>query len=176
VATDPEDESPTLASVYSVARFLTVHPDERGNVRETYRATWFPATPQIRQLVRSESLPQTLRGMHLHRKQWDLWHFVSGAAVVRLRYADGSEFFGRYDAGSTLAIPPGVAHGFYTEEGCVLLYALTEEYDGSDEFGFFPLDGVTEDSHPAWPRSHIGIRISERDLRAVRLAEFGAWL
>jgi dTDP-4-dehydrorhamnose 3,5-epimerase-like enzyme len=73
---------------------------------------------------------------------------------------------------TTIAIPPGVAHGFYTEEGCVLLYALSEEYDGTDEYGFWPFSGLTEDSHPGWPRDHIGIVVSERDLRAPKLEDF----
>lgn len=149
-----------------------VHGDSRGNVRETYRASWFPQVPTIKQLVRSESRPQTLRGMHLHKRQWDLWHFVSGSALVRMLDADGEQTFVRADAGYTIAIPPGVAHGFYTEEGCTLLYALTEEYDGTDEFGWFPFDGLDEDSHPGWPKDHIGLLVSERDLRAPRLVDF----
>jgi dTDP-4-dehydrorhamnose 3,5-epimerase-like enzyme len=123
-------------------------------------------------MVRSESVPQTLRGMHLHRKQWDVWHFVSGSALVRLRDASGGDVIQPLSAATTIAIPPGVAHGFYTEEGCVLLYALSEEYDGTDEFGFYPFDGLTADSHPAWPRDHIGIVVSERDLRGTRLEDF----
>ena len=163
-------------SGYSVARLkaLTVHEDSRGSVRETYRTSWWPDLPPVKQLVRSQSIPNTLRGMHLHRRQTDLWHFVSWSALVRLVYHDeGIEnIFMRLDAGSTLAIPPGVSHGFYTTEGCTLLYALTEEYTGDDEFGWFPIDGLTEDSHPGWPTTHPGIVISERDIRAPRLAEF----
>ena len=172
-------------------RALTIHPDSRGSVTETYRASWFPWVPPVKQLVRSESRPKTLRGMHLHKRQWDIWHFVSGSALVRLRYEDKDPLkahfyatarpdlydltddeFCRLDAGSTLAIPPGVSHGFYTEEGCILLYALTEEYDGTDEYGWYPFDGLTEDSHPGWPRDHIGLIVSERDLRATRLEDF----
>lgn len=151
---------------------MTIHPDQRGNVRETYRTSWFPQVPPIKQLVRSESRPQTLRGMHLHRKQWDLWHFVSGSALVRIVHPDGTEFYQRADAGLTLAIAPGHAHGFYTEDGCVLMYALTEEYDGTDEYGFYPFDGLRENSHPGWPRNHIGLIVSERDIRATRLESF----
>jgi dTDP-4-dehydrorhamnose 3,5-epimerase-like enzyme len=161
-----------LDELYPTVRLLTIHPDSRGNVRETYRASWFPMVPPVKQLVRSESKPKTLRGLHLHKRQWDIWHFVSGSALVRLRTAEGEDYFGRLDAGSVLAIPPNVSHGFYTEEGCVLLYALTEEYTGDDEFGWYPFDGLTEDSHPGWPRDHIGLIVSERDLRAPRLAEF----
>ena len=170
-------------SGYSVARLkaLTVHEDSRGSVRETYRTSWWPDLPPVKQLVRSQSIPNTLRGMHLHRRQFDLWHFVSGSALVRLVYHDeGIEnIFMRLDAGSTLAIPPGVSHGFYTTEGCTLLYALTEEYipfgePGCDEWGWYPFDGLTDESHPGWPRNHLGVVVSERDLRATRLDEFEA--
>lgn len=155
-----------------LVRNLDVHPDSRGNVRETYRASWFPEVPTIKQLVRSESKPNTLRGMHLHKRQWDIWHFVGGKALLRVRDREGRQVIQPTAGGTTIAIPPGVSHGFYTEEGCVLLYALTEEYDGSDEYGWYPFDGLTEDSHPGWPRDHIGLVISERDLRAPRLADF----
>src|ERR1051325_1330785 len=43
-------------------RTLTIHRDNRGNVRETFRASWFPALPPIKQLVRSKSKPKTIRG------------------------------------------------------------------------------------------------------------------
>lgn len=172
----------TSESDFSVARLKTlkVHEDSRGTVRETYRTSWYPDLPPIRQLVRSESRPGTLRGMHLHRRQWDIWHFVAGSALVRLKYHSGSEFddmFARLDAGSTLAIPPGVSHGFYTEEGCTLLYALTEEYipfgePGCDEWGWYPFDGLGPEAHPGWPTDHLGLVVSERDLRAPRLMDF----
>lgn len=110
--------------------------------------------------------------MHLHKRQWDVWAFVAGDAVVRLRYPDGTEEFIYTNGTATIAIPPGVSHGFYTEDGCTLLYALTEEYDGSDEFGWYPFDGDLV--HSGWPKDHIGLLVSERDLRAPRLAEFEA--
>lgn len=170
-----------MAVSASVTRELKVHPDLRGNVRETFRASWFDVPP-IKQLVRSESNPQTLRGMHLHRKQFDIWHFVSGRALVRLHWHDIEiEDYVWADAGQTIVIPPGVSHGFYTESGCVLLYALTEEYTGEDEFTWYPVDGLPAFSRdgqvrPAdfWPRSLTGLRVSERDLRAPRLEAFDA--
>ena len=177
----------TSESVYSgaksaVVRTLTPHRDNRGNVRETFRASWFPEVPPIRQLVRSKSKPKTLRGMHLHRKQWDIWHFVRGFALVRLYYhqpdprwgALGTDEFIWAGPDTTIAIPPGVSHGFYTPDGCTLLYALTEEYDGSDEFGWHWSDGVGfGEFADEWPGDPSDLNISERDLRAPRLAEFG---
>jgi dTDP-4-dehydrorhamnose 3,5-epimerase-like enzyme len=76
----------------------------------------------------------------------------------------------------TLAIPPGVSHGFYTPEGCILTYALTEEYDGSDEFGWPFSDGLdlSVEFADEWPTDPSGLNISLRDLGAARLAEFRA--
>ncbi len=172
----------TLLGLDSVeVRSLVPHPDNRGNVRETYRASWFPQVPPIKQLVRSKSRPKTVRGMHFHKKQWDIWHFVSGRALVRL-YAAGVNRFYETGPGTVLAIPPGVSHGFYTENGCRLLYALTEEYDGSDEFGWHFADGLPTgpDIYPLvadwewWPTDPSDLLVSERDLGAPRLAEVDA--
>lgn len=147
---------------------LTIHADHRGSVRESFRASWADMPP-IRQLVHSESLPRTLRGMHLHRKQWDVWHFTAGEAWVRLT-DQKSDVFVHAGPSQTLIIPPGLAHGFYTEAGCTLIYALTEEYDGTDEFGWYPFDGLPQAG--PWPTEPSDYRISERDLNAPRLAEF----
>lgn len=162
---------------YATIKELTIHRDNRGNVRETFRASWFPQVPPIQQLVRSKSRPKTLRGMHLHRKQWDIWHFVKGVALVRTYHpSDGADAYFWAGPGYTLAIPPGLAHGFYTPDGCTLLYALTEEYDGSDEFGFHFTDGINPfaEFSDEWPTDPSHLNISLRDLGAARLAEFRA--
>ena len=33
-----------------------------------------------------------------------------------------------------------MSHGFYTPTGCTLVYLLTREYDGSDEYGWNATD------------------------------------
>ena len=138
-------------------RPLVVHRDGRGSVRETYRASWFPDVPPIVQLVRSKSLPGTLRGMHYHKLQWDVWTFVSGSALVRL-----DDDLIEADPGMTIAIPPGFGHGLYTRDGCVLLYGLTREYDGTDEYGYDAFDGLA-----GWPANTSNLRVSDRDLLAL---------
>lgn len=157
----------------------TAHPDSRGTVRETYRESWFPQVPPIRQLVQSNSKAGVLRGMHLHKVQWDVWRFVSDSALVRLYdHSTGDQAFLVGDKDTVIAIPPGISHGFYTKDGCILVYALTNEYDGTDEYGWFPFDGLDPIRHDmflpdfGWPSHHYGLTISERDLRAPRLAEF----
>lgn len=115
--------------------------------------------------------------MHLHRKQWDVWHFVKGAALVRLYYHNTRENqFAWVGPGETIAIPPGVSHGFYTPDGCILLYALTEEYDGTDEYGWHFADGLSTAIPPEfqeeWPVTVDGLQLSDRDAYALNLAEF----
>ncbi len=162
---------------FATIRTLTIHRDNRGNVRETFRASWFPEVPPIKQLVRSKSKPKTIRGMHFHKRQWDIWHIVKGSALVRTyNHMDDEQAFVWATPGMTLAIPPGLSHGFYTPDGCILLYGLTEEYDGSDEFGWHFSDGLeapgVNEWRDEWPTDPSGLNISLRDLGAARLAEF----
>lgn len=157
-----------------IVRRLDLHPDHRGNVRESYRESWFPEVPPVKQLVHSRSLPKTMRAMHAHKRQWDIWHFVDGRALVVLYDLQGGLRALGADAMSVIAIPPGVAHGFYTEGGAVLMYALTEEYDGTDEYGFDPYDSNFP-GHYYWP-SFDQVLISNRDAKAPPLGEFlGKW-
>ena len=158
-------------------RSLIVNRDIRGSVREAYRASWFPGVPPVVQVVHSESKPRVLRAMHAHKRQYDIWHFTAGQAQVQLfdhRSGDWQNI--RVGAGHTLVIPPGVSHGFYTPHGCTLTYFLTEEYDGTDEFGWDALDtdfpGAT-----AWDyrqMTDLPVVRSQRDLTAPTLADFAA--
>lgn len=120
-----------------------------------------------------------MRGMHLHREQWDIWRFTAGKAIVRLYdplTADQAFLAG--DADTVIAIPPGIAHGFYTREGATLVYALTNEYDGTDEYGFNPFDGLDQVMYDqylpdfGWPTHHLDLVISDRDKNAPRLVDF----
>src|SRR5207253_5542646 len=72
----------------------------------------------------------------------DLWYVVSGRARVGL--ADLRRKRERIpvqtvildsDAPAALYVPAGVAHGFLAMTDLDLIYFVTEEYDGSDEFG-----------------------------------------
>lgn len=156
-------------------------PDLRGQVMETYRESWFPQTPQVKQLVQSDSGPRVLRGMHLHKRQWDIWRFTRGRAWVRLYDTETDEqTFINADQSVVLAIPPGISHGFYTLAGVTLVYALTEEYDGSDEYGWLATDGLANIMKDwpgrtlfgGWPTSLHDVVVSDRDARATPLADF----
>ena len=158
-------------TLLALVAYPDAHPDPRGTVRETYRASWFPEVPPIKQLVQSNSKAGVARGLHSHAHQWDVWRFVSdGARVVLYDPISDAVQAISADKNCVIAIPPGIAHGFYTDSGCVLVYALTNEYDGSDESGFFMWD-------PDFPgRSFFPetATISIRDMRAPSLKEYRA--
>lgn len=132
--TEPSEKTPAPSVIQ---RTLLVHKDDRGSVRESFRASW-AEMPPIRQLVHSESRPHVMRAMHAHKRQWDIWHFTKGERVLVQTYdiASGELNVMVATPGDTILIPPGVAHGFLAAFGCTLVYALTEEYDGTDEYGF----------------------------------------
>jgi dTDP-4-dehydrorhamnose 3,5-epimerase-like enzyme len=94
-----------------------------------------PEMPPIVQFVQSESEPRVLRAMHAHKLQWDVWHLTRGEAFVQLydHVADDHATVW-LTPGDTLYIPPGLSHGFYTPPGCTLMYGLTREHDGTDEY------------------------------------------
>lgn len=155
-------------SVYR--NYLDVHSDDRGNVRETYRASWHKNVPPILQLVRSESRPGVLRAMHAHKKQWDIWQVLEGKMEVALYdHTNGFRDTIPLTNRETLYIPPGISHGFYTKDGCLLQYGLTREYDGTDEFEWAAYD--FPDWTEVWPSSEWVVR-SERDRNAPTLEAF----
>ena len=137
---------------------LTAHADERGAFRELWRASW--STERFVQANLSSSRAGVLRGLHYHRRQLDRWSVASGRAFVAL--VDVRPLLA--DLSTTplvetrvlgpdewVAIPAGVAHGFYAIEATDLLYFVTNEYDGTDELGFAwddPEVGLT------WPHRH----------------------
>ena len=119
------------------------HADERGSFRELWRSGEFPDERFV-QANLSTSAAGVLRGLHFHRRQNDLWVVAEGRALVALvdirPLLDGSgvAVVETRELGSDewIFIPTGVAHGFLALEPLQLVYLVTNEYDGSDEFGF----------------------------------------
>lgn len=141
-------------------------------MREAYRESWFPGVPPVKQVVHSESVPNVLRAMHAHKRQFDIWHFTRGLAQVQLYDHRTDEWQDlQVGPGFTLLIPPGVSHGFYAVTQVSLVYFLTEEYTGDDEFGWDALDSDFP-GHDRWIGESM-IR-SQRDLTAPTLADFAA--
>ena len=132
------------------------HADERGAFRELWRATSMDdlapedagaaggERPTIVQANLSTSAGGVLRGLHLHRRQLDRWVIATGQAFVALVDVRPMLAGGARPAVETrelaaddwVQIPAGVAHGFLARDPIELIYLVTTEYDGSDEWGF----------------------------------------
>jgi len=121
--------------------------DERGAFTELWRAslTRELASEPFVQANMSRSRAGVLRGMHFHIRQADLWMLLEGralAATTDVRAAMGTSSgkvrsqVAELTPGDSLYIPRLVAHGFWAIEDTVLLYLVSNEYDGTDEHGF----------------------------------------
>lgn len=154
-------------------RELTIHGDHRGRVFEGWREEWTPFT--VRQLTEASAAAGVLKGLHLHYKQWDWWRVVRGRMLVGLYDARPdsptlgatASFEMNSDEPAGLAIPPGVAHGFYALEDLEMIYLLSEVYNPEDEHGVM-WDSVGIE----WPVAEPVL--SDRDLGLPPAAEF-AW-
>lgn len=166
-------------------RSIVSHPDDRGDFAELWRDSRSvgPDTPSVAarmvQANLSRSHPRALRGMHLHRRQSDLWIIVEGhpfIALVDVRPAiddTGTPTVTTIESGpgDSFFLPAGVAHGLYARDPLTLVYLTTNEYDGTDDVGF-RWDDPTLDV--AWPdRAPI---LSPRDAAAPSLASLVAQL
>jgi dTDP-4-dehydrorhamnose 3,5-epimerase len=116
------------------------HGDHRGRLVEVLHAS--DSSVRFVQANHSHSVRHVLRGLHYHRRQTDWWYLVSGSARVAL--ADLRRKVERppvqmielrSDEPTVLQIPAGVAHGFLALSDIDLIYLVSEEYDGTDEFG-----------------------------------------
>jgi dTDP-4-dehydrorhamnose 3,5-epimerase-like enzyme len=64
----------------------------------------------------------------------------------------------------TVVIPPFVAHGFLAVKPLELLYLVTNEYDASDELGFFWNDPTLALDWPSDGTRSGNVTLSDRDL------------
>lgn len=127
----------------------------------------------------SRSTAGTLRGVHAHRHHHDRLLCAWGSLVVGLQdLRPQSPTFGVaevivLEAHATvpqaLLIPPGVAHGFYSPEPTVHLYATDAYWSPDDEFGCRWDDPGLAIDWPAMPDG--GPVLSERDAGAGTLHE-----
>lgn len=116
-----------------------------GNAREgteIYRDDWqLDVAPVQWNFVSSRS--NTLRGVHAHPSHWDYLQVVSGELLLGLHdlrpnsptYRLAAEYRLAGDRPVGIAIPPGVAHGFYFASPTTYLYALSCYWTIGGEFG-----------------------------------------
>ncbi|MGF1501215.1 MAG: dTDP-4-dehydrorhamnose 3,5-epimerase family protein [Paracoccaceae bacterium] len=125
-----------------VLRDLVVHSDDRGALRELYRAEWIDA-PAFKQwnLVRSEG--RVLRGVHVHPRHADYLHVIEGTMILALhdlRPEDPRDRISCFvtlsaDRPRTAYIPPGVCHGFWFAEPALYVYGLSSGWCMAEELG-----------------------------------------
>jgi dTDP-4-dehydrorhamnose 3,5-epimerase len=150
-----------------------LHRDDRGSFAESYRREWFADATMVQANI-SRSGPRVLRGLHFHLEQTDYWFLTQGRVMAGLHDlragspTQGTGLTVPLDEATPagLYIPPGVAHGFYTEGGCTLTYLVDAVFTGEDEHGV------------AWNDPGLGISwpdpdpvLSERDRANPFLAE-----
>ena len=145
---------PNLIEGVQLASF-PLWPDDRGYFLEVARldrdkpeefAAGFNETTQVSATF---SYPGTIKAIHYHCRQTDLWVPVRGMIQVFLYdLRVGSPTFGRVNTlyvGSLrpwkLRIPPGVGHGYKVlgNEPATLVYVTNRFYDSQDE-GRIPHD------------------------------------
>jgi len=154
--------------------------DARGSFVKTFRATTFlelGLEASFTESFYSVSMQGVLRGMHFQLPPADGAKLVSclqGEVLdVALDLRVGSPAYGkaasfRLTAGraSSVYIPRGVAHGFYTAQGpAILVYSVSSEYDPALD------SGIRWDSFSMqWPAGNP--LLSDRDGNFVGLSEF----
>ena len=112
--------------------------DERGWLAEIARASLLPEP--VRQTNVSFSRKGTIRGLHYHERQSDLFVCLQGSARVVALNRDTGETFSA-DIGdanfAAVLVPGNLAHGFEALTDVLMLYHVTQEYDPAnpDEYG-----------------------------------------
>jgi dTDP-4-dehydrorhamnose 3,5-epimerase len=119
---------------------LATHGDSRGDFTEIFRAEW-PAVPAPVQwnFVRSEA--NVLRGVHVHVRHHDYLTLVDGRMRLYLHdIRPWSDTAGRTceldlvgDRLQAVAIPPGVAHGFFFPAPSAHVYSVSEYWRPDDD-------------------------------------------
>ena len=121
-----------------------LHEQTDGPVRMTqiYRREWpIEVVPVQWNLVNTAA--NTLRGVHVHRVHWDYLFVVSGEMLIGLHdmrpgsptYRMSAQRRLQGESPCSIAVPPGVAHGFYFASTATYFYAVSSYWNPSDELG-----------------------------------------
>jgi dTDP-4-dehydrorhamnose 3,5-epimerase len=164
-------------------RPLRWHADARGGLVEIHRRSWHHdmrlqehrSTPgEVAQVYVSTTAEGVVKGWHLHAKQTDRFTVLRGAVVLALydvRAHDRAcatwqplpsvvEVMLHAERNpSQVVVPPGWAHGWMALHGygeAHVLNAVSEEYDGTDEFRRDAHAGPCAGVQYEWRRSRDG--------------------
>ncbi|MCH7758842.1 dTDP-4-dehydrorhamnose 3,5-epimerase family protein [Patescibacteria group bacterium] len=117
---------------------LNINLDDRGFLVEVIKQS-DPFFASIKQTTYTETYPGVIKAFHWHKKQWDFWFVSQGMAQVVLydlrndssTQGETNVFYLGEKNLVTLAIPPGVAHGYRVlgQSRVGLFYHTTEAYN-----------------------------------------------
>ncbi len=125
-----------------ILRPLVLHGDDRGTLRELYRADWVPEAA-FRQWNLVRSTADVLRGVHVHPRHADYLHVVDGEMLLGLhdlRPEDATQRTSCFvrltgEEPQTAYIPPGVCHGFLFPVETLYIYGLSAGWSLDEELG-----------------------------------------
>jgi dTDP-4-dehydrorhamnose 3,5-epimerase len=155
--------------------------DERGSFAETYAHARYRDVGVDVTFVQdnlSRSRRYVLRGLHGDPRMAKLVQVIAGSAYdVIADVRQDSPTFGRWTSvlldaneGAQLYIPAGCLHGFLAlEDGTVLSYKQSAEYDPSSEFGIAWND---PDLGIEWPLGDAAPVLSAKDAQNPKLREW----
>ena len=152
---------------------LKLHEDDRGSLVELFRQEWkVGETPLQWNLVKSK--PNTLRGFHIHLRNYDYLHVSEGVMILGLMdlrvtspsYESKILIEVNASEPEAIVVPPGVGHGFYFPCASIHLYGLSEYWHPDHHLGCYWDD---PDLGLNWPISNP--RLSAQDRDAPSLAE-----
>lgn len=121
---------------------LTTHPDDRGAFTEIFRNEWHDSPLPLQWAV-SRNEANVLRGVHVHVHHWDYYCAIAGEVFVGLHdlrpAAPAAAPSAMLRLAGTqlqmLAIPAGVAHGFYSAGDSMHVIGTSRYYDATDHRG-----------------------------------------
>lgn len=141
------------------------HRDERGSFTEVRRDEWNTGPTPV-QWNCSRSVPDVLRGVHVHIRHSDYLMVLDGMMTLMLKdmrrrsptynLVEAIELRG--DASRAVCIPPGVAHGFHFPVASTILLGVSHYWASDDELGCLWSD---PDLGMKWPSKNPGV--SKRD-------------
>jgi dTDP-4-dehydrorhamnose 3,5-epimerase len=153
--------------------------DERGTVREFFRASALGDFGALRQINVTQSGYGAVRGLH-GESTTKLVGCVAGAAFgAYLDARPDSPSYGKLvtlelTAGTQVLVPPGVCNGFQSvsREGSQYLYCFTDEwYPGMPGTAFSPLDEGLGLDWPIPVQPGDPAQISAKDVAAAKFSE-----
>ena len=120
--------------------------DARGSFIKIFSKNWNGLNPvELEESFVTRSIKGTTRGMHIQvgpTANWKIISVIEGRifdVLVDIRknsvsYLDNSQKY--VSSGTTIILPPGIAHGFQAVENSTLIYFSSKAYDPKYDLGF----------------------------------------